>query len=81
MSMVMSVCDPLGFLSGWMLNPRVLMQELWRRQLDWDGTIPDELEIIWKKMAAGIELNRPSSDTQASLSWNGHARRKHSCIL
>ena len=49
MSMVMSVCDPLGFLYGWMLNPRVLMQELWRRQLDWDGTIPGDLKVIWKK--------------------------------
>ena len=25
------------------------MQELWRRQLDWGGTIPDDLEVIWKK--------------------------------
>ena len=32
-------------------------------------------------MAARTDLHRPSSDTQASLSWNGHARRKHSCIL
>ena len=46
MSTVMSVYDPLGFLSGWMLNPRVLMQELWRRQLDWDDTIPDDLQVI-----------------------------------
>ncbi|XP_043209021.1 uncharacterized protein LOC122374380 [Amphibalanus amphitrite] len=44
LSHVMSVFDPLGFLSGWLLTVRVLLQQLWKQELGWDTPIPDQWE-------------------------------------
>ena len=42
LSHVMSVFDPIGFLCGWLLTVRVLLQQLWKEELDWESSVPDE---------------------------------------
>ena len=44
---VMSVFDPLGLLASWLLKPRILIQELRRRTLDWDEPVPEVILRIW----------------------------------
>lgn len=43
LSMTASLYDPLGFVGPVVLLPRLTQQELCRRQLEWDDSIPEEL--------------------------------------
>ena len=47
LSQAMTVFDPIGFLCGWLLRPKILMQRLWQRGLDWDDEIPSDLVHLW----------------------------------
>jgi len=47
LSQVSTIFDPLGFLAPAILEPKCIIQELWRRKIDWDETIPSDLEKRW----------------------------------
>jgi hypothetical protein len=42
---VSSVYDPLGYLAPVQIRAKILLQELWKRKLDWDEPIPPDLHI------------------------------------
>ena len=48
LSIVSSVYDPLGFAAPFVLNAKLILQDLCRRKLDWDDAIPDEFLNRWK---------------------------------
>ena len=52
---VMSMFDPLGFLSPVILGPKILLQEIWRIGLDWDETIPPDTIRPWKEWTNELE--------------------------
>lgn len=64
LSLVSSVFDPLGILTPSLLEAKLIIQELWKLQIDWDSTIPLELEIRqikWKdrlEKISRVNLNR-----------------------
>ncbi|XP_073831630.1 uncharacterized protein [Musca autumnalis] len=43
----MSVYDPLGLLSHFMVTAKLLLREVWRYDIRWDEDIPNELFDIW----------------------------------
>ena len=43
LSLIAQCYDPLGFLSPIIITGKLIMQELWKTQLDWDETINDKL--------------------------------------
>ena len=47
--------DPLGLVSPWTLNCRVLVQNLCKRKLTWDEPIPDEHLKKWIKWRYGTQ--------------------------
>lgn len=47
LKIVMSVFDPLGFLANFLIQGKVLLQDIWRIQIGWDNEIPDSLNGIW----------------------------------
>lgn len=47
MSQTMKLFDPLGFLSGWILTAKQLLQQLWSQKCGWDDEVPDDLQRIW----------------------------------
>ena len=49
LSVVSSVYDPLGMVAPFVLQGKVLVQELWRWQLGWDDKIPDEIVLKWQQ--------------------------------
>lgn len=49
LSLVSSIFDPLGFLTPSVLEPKLLIQELWRCQISWDDAIPSDLLIRWNR--------------------------------
>ncbi|XP_041969277.1 uncharacterized protein LOC121726109 [Aricia agestis] len=54
LSSTFSIYDPLGLLSPCTVQPKLLMQQLWRRGLDWDVPVPDDLQKEWKKITASL---------------------------
>ena len=46
-SLVMRVYDPLGLISHFTIHGKLLLQEVCRRGVDWNGVIPDEIYENW----------------------------------
>ena len=44
LSLVSSVSDPLGILSPSLLDPKLIIQELWKSKADWGSGISLEME-------------------------------------
>ncbi len=42
------VFDVLGFFAPSTILPKILLQNLWQRQLSWDETVPDSILQQWK---------------------------------
>ena len=67
LSFVSSIFDPLGFVVPSVLEPKFIIQELWRRRIDWDETLPSDLLIRWKQWRATM-----ASISELSISrWYG----------
>eukprot|EP00117_Sycon_ciliatum_P035424 scpid12780/ scgid2970/ len=43
LSAMASVFDPLGFVSPFIANARILLQDMWLQGVDWDDPLPEEL--------------------------------------
>ena len=48
LSVTSRLFDPLGLLGPIIIKPKILIQELWLNQLDWDETIPQHLNEVWQ---------------------------------
>ncbi|XP_070137145.1 uncharacterized protein [Drosophila bipectinata] len=58
LSLVKSTFDPIGFLSCYMVTAKLLMREIWRRGVNWDELLPDNLAAAfedWRKGMSKIE--------------------------
>ncbi|XP_070135001.1 uncharacterized protein [Drosophila bipectinata] len=54
LSLVMSTFDPIGFLSGYMVTAKLLMREIWRREVNWDEPLPDNLAAAFEDWRQGM---------------------------
>ncbi|XP_071503699.1 uncharacterized protein [Diadema antillarum] len=54
LSVVSSIYDPCGFLSPVMLKGKQILQELCRRNLDWDCPMPDDLKPCWERWLTDV---------------------------
>ena len=78
LSVLSSVFDPLGLVSPYILQARLLVQELCRRKLDWDDQIPDELCDDWSVWVQNLPAVRKLVFTrcvQPSWAVSGVAHR------
>ena len=46
-SFVSSIFDPCGFIAPYTLRGKCLIQELWRQNVDWDESLPQDLVPRW----------------------------------
>ncbi|XP_062711689.1 uncharacterized protein LOC134289605 [Aedes albopictus] len=46
---VMSLFDPLGLITFYLIHGRVLMQDIWASRIDWDDIIDNELCERWRQ--------------------------------
>ncbi|XP_045541631.1 uncharacterized protein LOC123723122 [Papilio machaon] len=51
-----SIFDPLGLLAPCTVQPKMLLQQLWKRGLDWDEPVPEDLQRAWHKIREGFPL-------------------------
>ena len=52
LSFISSIYDLVGIISPLMLKPKLIIQELWRRNLAWDEQLPEDIKqrwIAWKR--------------------------------
>ena len=49
LSVLFSVYDPLGFIAPSILEPKLIVQECWKRNLDWDDSLTCDLISRLKK--------------------------------
>ncbi|XP_017462699.1 PREDICTED: uncharacterized protein LOC108356076, partial [Rhagoletis zephyria] len=47
LSIVMSIFDPLGFLCHLTITAKLVMREIWKRDLGWDEPVPNEINDMW----------------------------------
>lgn len=43
LSATSSVFDPLGLAAPYVIKAKVIIQELWRRQIEWDSELPNDI--------------------------------------
>ena len=49
LSFISLIYDPVGLIAPVTLEPKLIIQDLWRRQIDWDVELPDDLKLRWTK--------------------------------
>ncbi|XP_049304973.1 uncharacterized protein LOC125776523 [Bactrocera dorsalis] len=49
LSIVMSIFDPLGFLSNFVIGAKLLMRELWKHDVHWNDPLPNDVNAAWTK--------------------------------
>ena len=54
LAVVSSIYDPLGLAAPFVLTAKILLQDLCRRKLGWDDTIPGEDENRWHVWLANL---------------------------
>ena len=55
MSKLASVYDPMGFTVPATLPGKLLIQDLWKRKIDWDEKLPTDLQSRWDEIAKGFQ--------------------------
>ncbi|XP_055623375.1 uncharacterized protein LOC129766805 [Toxorhynchites rutilus septentrionalis] len=53
-SEVAKLFDPLGLFSPTIVQAKLLVQQLWRHNLDWDEPINDEMSERWNELRQGL---------------------------
>ncbi|XP_062710628.1 uncharacterized protein LOC134288773 [Aedes albopictus] len=67
---IMKLYDPLGFVAHFVVQGKILMQEIWRTGTNWDEPIAEQLHDLWSRW---IELYRKINDIQRQF-WHGFVR-------
>ncbi|KAL0859992.1 hypothetical protein ABMA27_010307 [Loxostege sticticalis] len=52
-AVIMSIFDIFGFLSPFTIQGKIMLQDIWKYNIDWDETIPDD---VYKKWCNWIDL-------------------------
>ena len=55
---VMSIFDPLGFASPFIITGRILLQKLWKSKVNWDSKISEMDEKTWRKLTEELRNSR-----------------------
>ena len=54
-SFVSSIFDPCGFIAPYTLRGKCLIQELWRQNVDWDESLPQDLVPRWMSFVEEVD--------------------------
>nr|XP_044248645.1 uncharacterized protein LOC108069676 [Drosophila takahashii] len=56
LQVLMSVFDPMGFVSCIMMYLKILLQNIWRTKMGWDDELPPELYVQWNLWLSYLPL-------------------------
>ncbi|XP_055543765.1 uncharacterized protein LOC129729278 [Wyeomyia smithii] len=66
---VMKLYDPLGFVAHFVVQGKILMQEIWRTGTNWDEPISESLHNLWSRW---IEVYLTISEVRVPRCFLGH---------
>ena len=76
MSNLSRVFDPLGLLSPLIIPARMLMQETWKLQLDWDSILPEIIQEQWETIALRLkglsQISFPRETCREGVAYDLH---------
>ncbi|GFV72887.1 integrase catalytic domain-containing protein [Trichonephila clavipes] len=64
LSEIARVFDPLGLLSPCIVFMKILLQELWKLNLEWDEPIPEDLNKQWTTFRKELHLIKKMKNTE-----------------
>jgi hypothetical protein len=56
---VSCIYDPLGFLSCILIVAKILLQDVWRLQVEWDDVLPEGIQDRWHDWCEALKLLEP----------------------
>lgn len=56
MSQSLRIFDPLGLLSPCIIQSKILIQRLWIKGIDWDQSVPDDIQEGWNEISKNLPL-------------------------
>lgn len=70
-SEIAKIFDPLGLLQPIIVTAKLLIQELWRANLNWDESVPQSIHTEWCKYTSQLQLlNEMTFDRKVTLHPN-----------
>lgn len=54
LQVLMSIFDPLGFVSHFTIGLKMLLQDIWRSGIKWDDELNEELQLKWSSWLANL---------------------------
>ncbi len=72
LSSTSSVFDPLGLAAPCVIKAKLIIQELWRRAIDWDDELSNDILQKWQSWKESLKTSR----TTAIPGWYGFHRDK-----
>lgn len=55
LSIISQIFDPMGLIGPILIHAKILIQQLWRLQFDWDSPIPNELAKKWIEFSNNLK--------------------------
>lgn len=55
LSDIHSVYDPLGLLTPALIKGKIFLQQLWALKINWDSTLPFDLQMKWEQFYKGLQ--------------------------
>lgn len=55
LQVLMSIYDPLGLISHYLIYPKILLQQVWKSGINWDEKIPEDLYNCWAKWTNNLQ--------------------------
>ena len=51
--------DPLGLAAPYVIKTKLIIQDLWRRQIEWDEVLPDDILQQWQVWKDSLKTSQP----------------------
>jgi hypothetical protein len=55
LSQVTSLWDPMGFLAPYVLRAKIMIQDLWSLNVDWDTRVPEDILQKWRQWTQELQ--------------------------
>ncbi|XP_051155328.1 uncharacterized protein LOC127277923 [Leptopilina boulardi] len=75
LKIIMSIFDPLGFLSPFTVKSKILMQEIWISGINWDSPLADDERETWQSWLAELRQVGACSVQRCYLYSNENVKR------
>ncbi|KAL0849544.1 hypothetical protein ABMA28_013810 [Loxostege sticticalis] len=79
LSQIAQIFDPIGLLAPFTILPKLLMQDIWKQNTDWDSLVSDEIQRTWLNYATELRSYRALSSYQKAtinssirIEWFSH---------